>query len=411
MMKKWQIIAGTAASVLLISVNSYLLLKKDSEIDRISYVSQYEETKRGDLQEAFHTEGVVVPLEEHKVYFNEQIGAFSQFTVAEGDTVNPGDPLFEYESFNIEEDQRMLEFEADKLEEQIESIEDHIDELRSFIIVIEAKESTENADEDSTNFIYNSVVDVEKEIYQKELERELLMAEASVIQKQISNIDQQNNMLTTLSTYAGTVTDINTSLGNPVITIHSDTPSIKGSLTEEDVDKIEVGMPAHVFAADEGKINGLVSKINTYPEAEPSLNKESSYPFSVELQLEEEQESLLTGKHVNVNVVTNEILDAVTIPVKALSTTGIAKNAFVIGQDGTLQKTPLTVGLKMGQTQEVVEGLSSEQLVAIQPDIHSENDITSFNTPIWTKYTSKTAIENLGTKQIAKYIFTGFIQR
>jgi HlyD family secretion protein len=413
-MKKRLLLITGIFTIALIAGNLFLILKSDSKIQRTAYVSEWEKTSKGDLKETYKTEGVVTSSEEHYVYFDEKIGSFNQFLVKEGDQVKTGDPLFEYDSFNIDEDKRNLEADLDKTEEQIESIEDHIDELRSFISVIEAKGTfTDVNDQDDTNSklsLYGSVVEVEKEIYNKELEKELLEKEAALIEKQIDNINEQTNRLKVMSNFDGIVTKVKKDLSDPVIIIQSTTHAVKGLLDEKEISLIDTGMPAYIYPTlNDLKLEGFVSKVIPYPEKEPSLKNESLYPFYLELN--EESKDLYPGIHTGISIVTNELKDAVIISSKAAKKKKDKNFVYLISSGGSLSKQIIEPGIKVNNRQQVVKGLTGEEFLAISPAFPAGVSSTDFITPIKTRDINKKSVKSLTKKEVIKYTFTGFIKR
>ncbi|WP_370223750.1 efflux RND transporter periplasmic adaptor subunit [Cytobacillus sp.] len=411
-MKKRLLILLSVIAAALIAGNLFLILKSDSKIQRSAYVNQWEKISRGDLKETFKTEGVVTSSEEHYVYFDEEIGSFNKFLVKEGDQVKAGDPLFEYDSFNIDDDKRNLEADLDKAEDQIESIEDHIDELRSFISVIEAKGTFDNSiDESKPDFnIYGSVVDVEKEIYNKELEKELLEKEAALIEKQIDNINDQSSRLKVMSNFDGTVTKVKKDLSNPVVIIQSNTNAVKGFFDEKEVAQIETGMPAFIYPTlNDLRLEGFVSRVIHYPEKEPSLKDESLYPFYLELN--EESKDLYPGIHTGISIVTNELKDTVIIPSKAAKTKKNNTFVYLISPGGSLLKQKIEPGIKVNNLQEVKKGLEGNEFLALSPSFPAKVSKTEFITPIKTRNISKKSVNALTKKEIIKYTFTGFIRR
>ncbi|CAM3559118.1 hypothetical protein GCM10009865_10880 [Aeromicrobium ponti] len=416
-MKKWTLAVLGASVIALIACNFFLILKDDSKIARSAYVDRWQAIGKGDLKESLKTEGVVTSSEEHYVYFDEDIGSFNQFLVKEGDTVNPGDALFEYDSFNIEADKRNMEANLDKVEDQIDSLEDHIDELRSFISVIESKGTYNNTNDldnsnhsESMNLVYNSVVDVEREIYNKELEKELLEKEADLLEKQIDNMDEQSSRLKVSSNVEGMVTKVNADLNNPVIVIKSSIPAVKGLLDEKELTIVETGMPALIYpTVINERLKGFVSKVLSYPEEEPSLEEESVYPFYIEL--EGDNKDLHPGAHTGLTIITNEIKDAVIIPANTAKKQKDNTYVYVITESGKLVKQKVKPGITVNKKQQIKEGLEGNEILAIFPSYPRQFAETDFITPIKTKNFSKKSFKSLTRKEVLKYTLTGFIRR
>lgn len=84
-----------SAGILFVSGNLYLALKDDSKAVRSSYINKWTATGKENLTKTLHAEGVITPVEEHHVYYNDTPGGFKNFLVKEGDQVDTGSPLYE----------------------------------------------------------------------------------------------------------------------------------------------------------------------------------------------------------------------------------------------------------------------------------------------------------------------------
>ena len=79
-----------------------------------------------------------------------------------------------------------------------------------------------------------------------------------------------------------------TTLGNPVMTIASSQQAIEGVLSESEYRKTEVGMKVKIKSPHlENTMNGTIGHVENYPTKEPSLTKESFFPFQMIMESDE----------------------------------------------------------------------------------------------------------------------------
>jgi len=115
--KKWTVIlVGT----LFMIGNLYLIYKKDSEINRISYVDTWTSVKVQNLVESKTDKGLITPIEEEYIYYEQNTGDFKAFLVKEGDLVEENTPILELSSVNVDAAITQKELEISKLEDEIE---------------------------------------------------------------------------------------------------------------------------------------------------------------------------------------------------------------------------------------------------------------------------------------------------
>ncbi|UII55645.1 hypothetical protein LS684_18775 [Cytobacillus spongiae] len=405
-MKKSQLVILGTAITFFIACNFYLILKEDSKISRSVFIEHWSSVEKQDLKKTLKTEGLIVPSEEHFIYFDDQNGAFKQFLVKEGEQITPGTPLFEYETFQYEKEKETMENRRDLLNDQIVSLEDHIDELTSYITGLEIDASQEKK-ENKDNTYFASIVEMDKEIYNKELEKALLEKEYDAIDQQLEELQEEENRLTVISSYTGTITKIQDSLANPIISIHSETPSVQGTLTEEEVSMVESGMDASIYRKHDGeKFTGTITQVLHHPMNTPKLNEDSNYLFTI--GLEGENESLLSGNHVDAYVTLEELKDVITVSSHSL----LKKNhAYVLNSSGKIEKRKLELGLEVNKLYEIQSGLTENEKIVLHPgEVHIRNN-SPFITPLQIGEVNKKALKNMTKSELAKYTLLGFLSR
>ncbi|WP_053360994.1 hypothetical protein [Bacillus sp. FJAT-27251] len=282
--KKTAIIAGT--TLLFLSVNVFLTLDKDSPVNRTSFITNWTQAATENLTKTFETEGVVVPAEEHPVYYNPEQGGFKGFLVKKGDAVTEGTPLYEYTSERIDADSDRLQSEKLQLNRELALIDEQIQQLKYLKSVsASATGGSVPVSGSTTSGTSGTLVEVtiEKEIYDRERERTQVLQEIDEYEDRISTLNE-TSQLDVGSAVSGFVKDIDYKLGNPVMTIISDTPKVKGSVTEHDLTQLQSGMRAYITSnLLKDKLEGTLTSVSAYPESDPHVKKESVFPFEIEI--------------------------------------------------------------------------------------------------------------------------------
>jgi HlyD family secretion protein len=404
---RWKYILLFSAIILFLAVNTYLIVKKDSKIERSVRVEEWAVVKKQNLVETMKTKGVLTPFEEYDVYFDEKNGEFKQFLVDEGDQVEPGTPLFEYSSANIDANIRELEAERDQIESEIYELEDNISELEDLQDDISYNSTNFEASLESKTQS-NDVISysIEQDILNKKLRIGQLEAEVAKYDQLISDLQEGLNQLTVNSEVSGWVKSINRDLKNPVITIISTEQKVEGLLAEEELPKVEQGMTAYVGTGNNNsKMKGTVQKISPYPEKKPSTDTKSKYPF--EIHLEENKGELAHGSHVDVTLVTKEANQALTAPAKSIKR---RSSVYVLSDSGKLQKQKVITGMEVKGTKEITEGVEEGQLLALKLTSRPR-DGARFYTSLDTAELSKKSFKQLEKRELIAYIAKGILTR
>lgn len=413
MKKKTAILAS--AGIIFVSANLYLALKDNSKAVRSSYINKWTAVGKENLTETLHASGVVTPEEEHYVYFNDNPGDFKSFLVKEGDQVDSGTPLYEYSSDNIDEDRAEVEADRKQLIREVALIEEQIKQLNYLqsVSASASDNSTPVFGDGSTTPSSSSndliEVSIEKEIYDKELEKSRVEAEIDKYDEMIEAYDNGSNQLGINSDVSGTVKKINYELKNPIVTIISDKPKVEGTFSERDLKNVEEGMEVYVQSdLIKGKVAGTLTTIADYPETDPSVKKESHYPFEITLS-EETEEKIIKGSHVDVSVITDQVLNAATVPERSIEKGKKNSYIYVINEKGLIEKRKISKGLEKGGKTELKKGAKPGELVVRNPE-----NVQEENNPFFSKLNidslKKKAFKEEGKRTIFKHIMVGFFK-
>lgn len=410
MKKKTAILVS--AGIIFVSGNLYLSLKDDSQAVRSSYISKWAAAGKENLTKTLHASGVVTPEEEHYVYYNDNPGEFKSFLVKEGDEVRSGSPLYEYTSDNIDTDRAKLDVEKSQLVREATLIDEQIQQLLYLQSVSDSTGGSTTVSGDGTvdeNDSTNEVVklSIEKEIYDKQLEKSRIMSEIQKYDETIKSFNSRDQ-LGISSNVSGTVKKINYELKNPIMTIISDKPKVEGTFTERDLKNVKEGMEVHVESElFKGKIAGTLTKIAAYPESDPSVKKESHFPYEVEI--EGENEAIINGAHVDVTVVTDKVLNAATVTEKAIEKSKKTSSIYVLNEGGKLEKRKISKGMNENGKVEIEKGAKPGELI-LQKPAEAKQPNSPFFSKLKTATLTKQTFKEETKKDIFKYIMIGFFK-
>ena len=392
-MKWWKTIMITVLAILLVGVNLFLIIKDNSKVDKTLYVSSWTSAIEQDLEETMVTEGISAPQEEQYVYYDDSKGSFEGFMVKEGEEVSSGSELFYYKTDSYVDAIAHLEAEKESVLKQLDGLEDRKDSLDSLLTSSSAE---------MEEFFLMSESSIEMEIYETEAEISRLEGELEKYEDQIDSIDGKLPYLHEISDIDGTVKEINKDLSNPVITIASMEPIIKGKVPEAEHNKLQPGLEVLISLKNSNKnYKGTIETISAFPEGKPSVEKESTYPFTIVLN--EPIEDLVHGAHVDVKIITEEVIDAITVPSES-----VHKSQVHILQDGKVAKREVKSGLKVKETQEIESGLEVEEVVVREP-VSFEGETISFYTPLQFNQWEKEMYGDMRKLEIVKLVGKGIL--
>jgi HlyD family secretion protein len=365
-MKKRKIVyTGLALSLLFVGTNAYLIEKAKSKVDREVRIEQWEGLDKDHLQEVLPKSGVVTSAEETYLYFNDEFGSFKKFLVKEGDEVKAGTPLYEYEVTDFASQKDVLESEVDQLEDEIDSIEDNISDLERLENSLPSSYDEEEMPLEASAL--ETEYDIKKEIASRELEIDRLENQIDSLERQVSDLESYETTLTVESSGEGTIKELSHSIQNPLITIASDATVVTADLSEKEIMDVEENMNAKMQSEVEKKtLKGLVSDVSTLPKRDPHIETDSMYP--IEITLQDENNKLLPGHHVFVSVITDEVKNAMVVPVTAIEKLGKKKHIWVLTDTGTVKKKTVETGLEVDGRVQIKSGVKVGEYYIINPD-------------------------------------------
>ncbi|MGJ3197394.1 efflux RND transporter periplasmic adaptor subunit [Peribacillus frigoritolerans] len=416
---KWKIAAVSIASIVLITVNLYLIEKKESKVERTVFVENWTKVKKDTITDTIQKNGVIKPVEEYDIYFDAKKNDFKKFLVKEGDAITAGSSLFEYKTSELDALKANLEAEKTAAEGEIAGIEEYIGKLRSYqgTVTSEPNAAIDESVEKNLNIdITTSSSDliksnIEQEMYKQELEKNRLDEKVKMLDAKLSSIEEQSSAIVTTSEADGVVKSINKNLNNPIISIVSTNVAIEGDFSEEEMKKAEVGMTIKASSSDSKKsLKGKIGRIHSYPAEEPSLKKENRFPFQALIEPEgEETETLLVGSKVNLTVITNEKAGVPSIPIEAVH---YQKQPYIykLTNKGHVDKHYITKGLKAEGKQEIIKGPSIGDVILLKPNVAVKNH-SYFITPIQFEKVKAGTYKKFTSREKVRYLLLGILEK
>lgn len=417
---KWKIAAVSIASTVLITVNLYLIEKKESKVERTVFVENWTMVKKDTITDTIQTNGVIKPLEEYDIYFDTKKNAFKKFLVKEGDAVTAGSSLFEYTATELDALKANVESEKAAAEGEIVGIDQYLGKLRSYqgtltrdpdkAVIDDSVEKNLNIDitTSSSDLIKSNI---EQEMYKQELEKNSLNEKVKMLDAKLRSIEEQSSAIVTTSEADGVVKNINKNLNNPIISIVSTNMAIEGDFSEEEMKKAEVGMTIKASSSDSKKtLKGKIGRIHSYPAEEPSIKKDNRFPFQALIEPEgEETEPLLVGSKVNLTVITNEKAGVPSIPIEAVHYKK-QPHVYKLTKKGFVDKHYITKGLKAEGKQELIKGPSVGDVILLEPNRVVKNH-SYFITPIQFEKVKTNTYKKFSSREKVRYLLLGILEK
>ncbi|MBT2218376.1 efflux RND transporter periplasmic adaptor subunit [Virgibacillus dakarensis] len=372
---------------LFVGINSILLVMDDKKVERKSYVREWSRIITADMYEKMHKPGVLTPVEENNVYFNEKMGTFGEFLLEEGAKVNVGDALYTYQVPDYYATKAQLESEVDTINGEIAAIEQAMSSISNYQIpkiemVFGDGNEKENREGRKTT-IPSADAEYMKEQYVTEKENELAQKNAQLksVQAQLTELEMSGDTITVESPFQGNVTNVSDSLDDPIITIESTQLHVTGELTEKERMVLEQGMPAEISLSENDTVlQGTVQEVSDSPKT-VALQGTSLYPFYVaftdEAKDENDTEQLLPGYHIDMAITTNESANATVAREDAV----FGKTLWKMTSEGNLVKQKITTGIHMNEQIEITKGAKPGEWVAKDQKRQFRSNVT-FITPL-----------------------------
>lgn len=381
---KW--IIGFMLVFLFVSMNLYLTKHDFTSIARTSLVHDQTKVKTENLQKTMMKNGVIHTATEQHLYFSEQLGMFSKFLVEEGQTITAGTPLYEYTVVDLEEQRLLFESESEQLASEISAVESYLTELES----LESQLTTATSNGTTTDSRPTSTLDDEELAVTIELEvgidvsdstidqtRSMLNQKIGEQEAEVSRLEAQeakyerliagleeSPTVTVESDVDGKIAHLEADTENPLITVYANNLTSRSLLTDEEARIVIAGLKAKVTSPVAGStVDGAVVANPQLPAEEPKIGEKSQYP--IDIDLEDAGEEWFIGQQVVNEIVTDEVLDATTVPILSVEN---KKRVYALSPTGFIEQRQTKLGLRAEDRQEVYENLEEDEWIVKDPD-------------------------------------------
>lgn len=407
MMKKLIRYSIVTVSLVFVGVNTYLIEKADSRVDREVRINHWELSRQETLRDMLYKPGVVIPEENQYLYFNDESATFKKFLVKEGEQIKSGTPLYEYEVNDQLQQRDVLKSEVEKLEEDATNVEDSISELSKLVSSLPSPSSDEK-DAPIEAGALQSEYDIKREMVSKQLEADQLESQIKSLEKQIAAIDSYETTLTVESSVSGTVKSLSHEIQNPLVTIASDSTVVTTDLTEQEVDEVDENLNVRVKHDGKKSLDGVITKVDRLPKADPHLKTESLYPAEVQVQ----EAQWRPGQHVSLSIIMEEAKDAVTVPVSAIEKVDDQAYLWMMTKNGTVKKRKIDTGLEVDGRQAITAGVKAGEMYVEEPDeIASLKDQERFITALDWRRLKIRDFKTLDRADVYTNLMLGILER
>ncbi|MGP7817985.1 efflux RND transporter periplasmic adaptor subunit [Niallia sp. 01092] len=412
----WKKSALFIVIILFIGANITLLLKTKHPFDHSTYVHAWTKAAERDLVQRLGKEGISLPLEKQTVYLDKSKGDFSGFLVKNGEFVESNTPLLAYKNNTAKNSTDELALEIQQLEKERSSLQVQVGELSRLLSSLSSSppnldENNENENNENDNNENNNnnnehiATSVQQQILDKQQEQAKV---AAVIEKKQALLQMHRAGLANSlerSTISGYIAEVKEDLANPIITVVSKDQKVEGLLKEAERTKIKEGMEVLVKDSSGKEYTGAVDYVSALPKDHASIKKESLYPFTIKLN--EQPKEMVSGTHVNVQIITKKVLNAISIPKKSVLSKKGSDKIYVI-ENGFLAKKGVQTGLQVDGYQQITMGVKKGDIVII-PSVNKKISNHPYITPIKVKEWRNLTIENRRKKELLRYVLKGFL--
>lgn len=328
----------------------------------------YAPAKEGSIASATLLSGTVAAAEEQYVYYDASKGDLQGVLVSQGDQVQPGQPLVQY-------DPKELQAAYDSAIRARDKVGRQIHELKTYgqVVTLTGDEATDNANVASTQRSVNSQLQDLNDAY-ADAQAQAEKAEAAI------------QSATVTSSVAGTVVEVNKSVSKSntatsqtvVHIVNQGSLQVTGTLSEYDLANLAVEQEVKITSKvyPDKVWTGKISYISNYPEgagaqagAPAAGGSTAKYPFKVTINSEIGE--LKQGFNVNIEVVNKT--KNVLVPVTAVVAEEDGSNYVWTIVDGKAKKVAVTLGGADAINQEITEGVKAGDHVIAEPNASLED--------------------------------------
>lgn len=303
------------------------------------------QVRRGELSTDIYATGNVQALRTVNVY-SGKAGVVADVFVNSGDEVHEGDTLFSLER----EEADVLQAEADvrQKREALTTAKEKLSKIESLFNLAAATAS-------ELKEAKAAVTDADEALRSSQLKLDKLVTKSadSVVKATVSGVVSTMNAVKGQSVASGGVAAVITMLSDVVVRVTVD---------EYDIGTVQVGQAAEITfdALDARAYSGSVCFVGKIGKTQSGV-----VVYDVDISLDNPDANVRPGMSAEANIVVKRVQNALIVPSGAIETMRGRSRARVYKSDGTVEMRDVTVGLVADAGVEILDGLSTDDMVAI----------------------------------------------
>ncbi|SES03825.1 hypothetical protein [Psychrobacillus sp. OK032] len=395
-----------------IATNAILLFSDKSEIARSYYVHEYDRVHESTYTKELEKESVVVPANEMIVTID--VEAISDIVVLEGDIVQQGMELALLNTQSADVQRAHWESEQQAYMEEQSRLYEILDNLESERYGADTNSTSNQSAEGETTVNVQVDVNVSPEgnFAQAIAETEQKIAEIDrKLQIVSTQLSQESGETALLSPINGNIAAIEERNGTYFITIYADEKSVITYAKEAEWHQINEGQRVNNYSAHrEGVVEGIVSTKTQVPaneskwlKAYEQFGENTEEPlYEVQIQLDEQLETLPFSANVNSVFITNEVENAIRVKANwLLNRSEETAEVYTLSEDGKIMRTQVTVPFDLDKHAILSEGLQTDSIVL---NADPKTDEAPAFLPFPRELPSWNSIKAIGWKDYLRYL-------
>lgn len=395
-MRKWNILVAILV-IAALAGNSYLLFSEKSKVPKTALIESYQVLKEKDYEEHLKKDAFVVPQETVTIHLTSEDIA-DEWLVREGDTVEAGAELVLLQTERLEGQVDAWSTERDALERQRETVLETIDTLVAERDRIESEGTTEDRDTHSipvgedgnVELNVNMAVGVEQSgsfaqaIAEAERDLAAIERQLTVLEFQI---EQSYVRPAIISPVEGVVASVDKKSSRPMIEIYSSEAQVATFVPHEEWEKIKTGDTATVVEnpLDE-ELEGIVDRVSYIPAEQAKKDrwveayeayeeKRSKNPldlYEIRVDVLDEFTSAPFGMKVDVDILVNEVTNAVAIPEDWVKMTSRQTGeVYRLTNEGKVEVLEVETPFQLDERHIVTDGVYMQDVIVHHDDRHA----------------------------------------
>lgn len=428
-MRKWNILI-TILVVALLAGNSYLLFSEKSKVPKTALIDSYQILKEKDYEEHLKKDAFVVPQETVTIHLTSEDIA-QEWLIREGDVVKAGEELVLLQTERLEGQVDAWSTERDALNRQRDTVLHTIDTLVAERDRVESEGAKEDKDtrsipigeDGNVELNVNMAVGVEQSgsfaqaIAEAERDLAAIERQLTVLEFQI---EQSYVRPAIISPVEGVVASVDKKSTRPTIELYSSEAQVTTFVPHEEWEKIAQGNAATIVEnpLDE-PLEGIVDRVSRIPAEKAEKDRwveayeafeerRSKNPldlYEIRVDVLDEFTSAPFGTKVDVDILVNEVTNAVAIPEQWVHMSSRQTGeVYRLTNDGQVEVLDVEAPFRLNDRYVVTDGVYMQDVIVHHKDrdaLEKADDYvlrSPWHWPSWKTWKS------LGWKEYIRYM-------